>query len=601
MSEAEPTFIGRVDSVKGSVVTVRLKDKVPTLMMIEGESYRVGQIGGFLRIPLGYTQLYAVCTLVGSVAAPQSEEGSVQRGHRWMAMALFGESVGDVFQRGVSQYPTIDDEVHLVTEHDMRVIYGSADEDNTITVGNIAAACGIAGRLQLGSLVTRHCAVVGSTGAGKSNLVAVLLEALASKDYPSARALVIDPHGEYAGAIGNVGYVFKVKPDESKKESPLYVPFWALPFEELRKIALGEMQPAPESAVRDEIGERKRAAAQHLTRRPPDTAITADSPIAFSIKKLWFDLDDFERQTFDKRGGEKLCKVVQEGDAGTLKPNEYPTAGLGSTAPFKNPSPLRIEKQLDLLRSRLQDSRFSFLFEPGPDLTPNLDGKTEKDLDWLVKSWIGHERPITVLDVSELPSEVLATVVGTLFRIIYDMLFWAGDLDVGGRKQPLVIALEEAHLFLPEGVDSAAHRAVARIAKEGRKYGVGLWVVTQRPTEVDSAVLSQCGTMIALRLTNASDRAKVEAAMPDELGLLSAMLPALRTGEGLVIGEAMPIPSRIQFYKAGKKLKGSDPDVAKAWREPRPDGAGYTKALVNWRRLSAISKDKKSNQEKSNG
>jgi DNA helicase HerA-like ATPase len=178
------------------------------------------------------------------------------------------------------------------------------------------------------------------------------------------------------------------------------------------------------------------------------------------------------------------------------------------------------------------------------------------------------------------------------------MLFWAADLDMGGRKQPLLIALEEAHLFLPKEGDSPAHRAVAHIAKEGRKYGVGLCVVTQRPTEIDPTVLSQCGTMIALRLTNPSDRGSVEAAMPDELGLLSGMLPALRTGEGLVIGEAMPIPSRIQFYRAGKKLEGSDPDVAKAWREPRPDGAGYTEALVNWRRLSAVSKDEKSNQEK---
>lgn len=601
MSEMDPTFVGTVDSVKGSVVTVRLQDEVPTLIMIEGESYRVGQIGAFLRVPLGYTQLYGVCTLVGAAAAPQSEETSVQRGQRWMAMTLFGESVGDFFQRGVSQYPTIDDEVHLVTEHDMTVIYGSADGENTITVGNIAAASGIAGRLQLGYLVTRHCAIVGSTGSGKSNLVAVLLEAIASQGYPSARALVIDPHGEYAAALGKLGYVFRVKPDESKGEKALYVPFWALPFEELKKIVLGEMQPASESVVRDEITDRKKAAAQHLANPPPDPAITADSPIAFSIKKLWFDLDDFERQTFNERGGENLCKLVDKGDAETLMSNKYPTAGLGSKAPFKNPSPHRIEKQLDLLRSRLQDSRFSFLFNPGEELTPDLEGKTKNDLDGLVRSWIGHDRPITVLDVSGLPAEVLSIVVGTLFRIIYDMLFWAADLDVGGRKQPLLIALEEAHLFLPEGTDSPAHRSVARIAKEGRKYGVGLCVVTQRPTEIDSAILSQCGTMIALRLTNPSDRGRVEATMPDELGLLSGMLPSLRTGEGLVIGEAMPIPSRIQFYRAARKLEGSDPDVASAWREPRPDGSEYMKALVNWRRLSAISKDKKSKQEKRNG
>ena len=131
---------------------------------------------------------------------------------------------------------------------------------------------------------------------------------------------------------------------------------------------------------------------------------------------------------------------------------------------------------------------------------------------------MGHDTSLTVLDVSALPSEVLTTVVGTLVRIVYDMLFWACDLPISGRKQPLLVLLEEAHLFLPDGHDSSAHRTISKIAKEGRKYGIGLGVVTQRPGEIDGTVLSQCGTMIALRLTNSHDRNKVEAAMPDDLG-----------------------------------------------------------------------------------
>lgn len=197
-------------------------------------------------------------------------------------------------------------------------------------------------------------------------------------------------------------------------------------------------------------------------------------------------------------------------------------------------------------------------------------------------------------------------IVGTLLRIIYDMLFWAKELPISGRKQPLLIVLEEAHLFLPEESDSPAHRTVSKIAKEGRKYGVGICIVTQRPTEVHSSVLSQCGTMFSLRLSNSKDRARVEATMPDDLGALSGMLPSLRTGEGLVIGEAMPIPSRIQFYLAEHKPEGSDPDVSSAWMTPRPDGTDYKKALINWRRQSGESqqqepKENKSKQEKTNG
>ena len=216
MNQGDPTLIGYVNSVKGGVITIRLDDDLPTFMMVDGRSYRVGQVGAFLRIPLGYTQLYAVCTLVGAAAAPASDESNVPPGHRWLSATLFGESISGVFERGVSQYPTIDDEVHLVTPQDMRVIYGSTKEERAITVGHVAAASGISGDLDLGRLVTRHCAVVGSTGSGKSNLLAVLLEAIATQGFPSARVLVLDPHGEYASAVGQYGRVFRVKADTAK-------------------------------------------------------------------------------------------------------------------------------------------------------------------------------------------------------------------------------------------------------------------------------------------------------------------------------------------------------------------------------------------------
>ncbi len=582
MKQGTPTLIGHVDSVKGGVVTIRLRDDVPTFMMVDGRSYRMGQVGAFLRIPLGYTQLYAVCTLVGAAAAPQSEETTSQPGHRWLSATLFGESISGIFERGVSQYPTIEDEVHLVSPQDMRVIYGSTKEERAITVGHIAATSGISGNLDLGRLVTRHSAVVGSTGSGKSNILAVLLEAIATQGFPAARVLVIDPHGEYGSAVGQYGRVFRIKPDKSKGELPLYVPFWALPFDELQAIALGQMQPMAETAVRDEVTARKKAATVNLVDKPPDAVITADSPIPFSLKKLWFDLDDFERRTF-KKDRETPCEKTQDGDPENLVPNQYPPPNPASKEPYAHPRQRNIGKQLELLRSRLQDSRFSFLFQPGEDLLPNLDGDTKGDLHDLVQSWIGHDKPLTVLDVSGLPPEVLSTVVGTLIRIVYDLLYWAFDLPISGRNQPLLIVLEEAHIFLPEGGDSAAHRTIARIAKEGRKYGVGLCVVTQRPGEIESTVLSQCGTMIALRLTNSADRTKVEGAMPDDLGALSGMLPALRTGEGIVLGEAMPIPSRIQFFKARKRPRGDDPEMPEAWRKKRPNADQYKSALNNWR------------------
>ncbi|WP_319542342.1 ATP-binding protein [uncultured Pseudodesulfovibrio sp.] len=588
MAKSDPTFIGHVDSVSGSTITIQLKEDLPSLVMISGQSYRIGQIGAFVRIPVGYTQLYAICTLVGSAAAPTLDDDSPIPGHRWMRATLFGESMGEIFERGVSQFPTIDDEVHLVTPKDVGIIYESTTEENAITIGNIAASSGILGRLSLTPFVTRHSAILGSTGSGKSNLVAVIFSAI-STSFPSSRAIIIDPHGEYASAVGASGKVFKINPE--RDEFPLYIPYWALPFDEFIQIATGGNLGIHETAIRDIITSMKNEAAQHLGTPPPETTVTADSPIPYSVKQLWFDLVNYERQTFNQNGGRDPLAPEEPGNPETLTPNKYPAAAAYNQAPYKNPTARNIERQLELLKSRLTDSRYGFLFNPGEQLTPDLSGSTEGDLDSTISSWIGHNKPITVFDMSGTPSEILPTIVGTLLRMIYDILFWGGETNISGKKQPLLMILEEAHLFLPEGAETPAQRTVARIAKEGRKYGVGLCVVSQRPSEINSTILSQCGTMISLRLSNSHDRSKVQGAMPDDLGALTNMLPSLKTGEGLVVGESVPIPTRIQFYRAKNKPVGDDPNVSEAWKGVRPSPEDYTVALNNWRTQSLLTQE----------
>lgn len=589
MSHSDPTYVGDVQAVTGALVRVRLReDLLSALLLVEGQSHRVGQVGAFLRIPLGYVQLYGVCTEVGATAAPPNMTFTGAEGQgRWLAIALFGETIGKQFERGVSQFPTVGDEVHLVTAEDLRVIFGESVGEDHIEIGHIASSSGIPGGLGLNKLLTRHCAVVGSTGTGKSNMVGVLLEALADPKLPSARVLVIDPHGEYATAVGTSGRVFRVTP-ESADDQRLYVPFWALPFDELCDIALGQMQPGAESAVRDEVTARKVAAAAKLPQPPPEEAVTADSPVPFCMRRLWFDLDDHERRTLADRATGQAAPLVRVGNPDSLLSNIYPDPATGNNAPFAGPR-RGISRQLELLRSRLTDGRFRFLFSPGDRLTPTADGTIRGDLDELAASWVGHDLPITVLDVSGLPSEVRGAMIGTTLRIVYDLLFWSGDLPIAGKQQPLLIVLEEAHLYLPEGTKSAAHRTVSRIAKEGRKYGVGLLVVTQRPSEIDHTVLSQCGTLVSLRLTSAGDRSVVSAAMPDDLAGLSSMLPALRTGEALAVGEAVPVPTRVRIRRARQKPEGSDPDVAGAWSsDPRPDAAHYAAAVARWRAQSLI-------------
>jgi hypothetical protein len=594
-----PTFVGFVVSVQGGLVRVRLRKTPSTLIMVGGESYRVGQIGAFLRIPLGYTQLFGVCTQVGADAAPvlasdetlavlDLDDDPSPQGYRWLTLALFGEAVGGHFDRGVGQYPTVGDEVHLVTQADLEAIYSERGDRDVISIGRVASSAGIPARLQLSSLVTRHSCIVGSTGAGKSNLVAVILEALSS-GFPSARVLVVDPHGEYGSAVGRPARVIQTGSADGAGLR-LRVPYWALPFDELIGLTMGGMQPATLEVLRDRVREMKVEAATHLPDPPPPEAVTADSPLPFSVRRLWFELENDERMTFTERNRQDrdtLCPPDDAGDMVTLRPPHYPAPTSYNTPPYRNQNARGIGKQLDLLRMKLLDGSYAFMFDPDDPLHPDPDGKITADLASLLADWVGGDDPITVLDVSALPGEVLGPVVGTMLRIVYDALFWAMKLPVGGREQPLLVILDEAHRFLPEGADTAAHRACARIAKEGRKYGVGLMIVTQRPSDVDAAVLSQCGTMLALRMTNPHDRHAVAGAIPDDLGGLTALLPSLRTGEALVLGDALQVPSRVRVRKAREKPVGEDPVLPAAWLAlQRPDPQLYEAAVKNWRAQS---------------
>src|SRR6476646_5786718 len=580
MSEEQgsaPTFIGRVASVRGAIVRVRLQGLPTTLVLVEGESYRVGQLGAFVRIPLGYTDLYAICTQVDADADS----------YRWMSVSLFGEGVGGYFDRGVGQYPTVGDEVHLVTSDDLETIYRGSGGEDAIVVGRIASSSGLPARLQLSTLVSRHSSIVGSTGSGKSNLVAVVLDALSSGDLPNSRILVIDAHGEYGSSVGDRGRVIHTGASIPEGAETLRVPYWALPFDELVELAMGEMQPLALEGLRDRVAQMKRDAAQHLDEPPPPEAITADTPVPFSIRKLWLELETEQRASYKKSGPQTEADredPLDPGDAEALRLPRFPDVAMGSAAPYAPAKRLPIARQLDLLNSRLRDSRFNFMFDRNDPLHPDLEGKTEKDIDTLLAQWVGGEKSVTVLDVSGIPPEVLGTVVGTMLRLVYDALFWAMDLDVGGRKQPLLVVLDEAHRFLPEHGEGPANRVVSRTATEGRKYGVGLMVVTQRPSDVDSAVLSQCGTMIALRVTNQRDRGAVASTIPDDLGDLSELLPALRTGEALVLGDALQVPSRIRVSKAVRKPVGEDPPLPAAWlSSDRPDPKLYRAAVKNWR------------------
>lgn len=593
MKNTDPTYLGRVSVVSGASITVKLAESIASgSAVIKGHTYRVGQVGSFVRVPLGYQDLFGIVAEVGASAAPETVSTEEIETGRWMRVELAGEAIGDRFERGLSQHPNINDSVHLVTESDLRKIYGGNDDDQ-IAIGTLSSAENITTRLSLDALVTKHSAILGSTGSGKSTTVASLLRSIISPEdsggSPGARILLLDIHGEYASALGDVATVFSATPQLG--ERPLYVPFWALEAGELLEFVAGQLNDNQLIAFTDKIQELKehRVSADPLPGFDP-LSLTVDSPVPFSLNKMWYDLIDVETATFT--GPQRNQPALEDsGDANVLKPPKYTPHAMGSAGPYLNQSAKGIRRQLNLLRSRLLDRRYDFILHPGP-WEPDLTGFPKEDLDTLLKGWLGHEKPLTILDLSAVPSTVLVRLIGSILRIVYESLYWSREKTEGGVLRPLLVVMEEAHRYVSPESGNVAADIVKRIAKEGRKYGVGAMLVSQRPAEIDETVLSQCGTLIALRLSNPTDRSRVKGALPDNLSGLMDLLPVLRTGEAIIVGEAARLPVRCRvFLPSAEHLpKSSDPEVSKAWRNRRV-AEGYDRVVASWRsqRTTAVS------------
>ena len=612
------TYLGSIQDVSGTSISVALDNTAPSgLTYVDGEGYRIGQIGSFVKIPIGYIDLFGIVTQVGASAVPENQILAQPYGYRWLKVQLIGEGHRrGSFQRGISQYPTISDEVHLVSENDLKKIYGQPDKSHFVKVGHISGAESIPALIDINRLVTRHSAIVGTTGSGKSTTVASILGAISNPSaYPAARTIVFDLHGEYANALKDRANIFKVNAskDEQTIEKDLFIPFWALSFEELLSVSFGSMSSEKDyNAILERITTAK---LKSLDNYPKDGVegdlVNADSPIPFSLNHLWFDLYVKTLGKFypDKEGKPLAYETDREGNEITgdpvkaivpiFKPINTNNAN-GLRVQHATDSPLTSSQHLHSLGSKLRIPRYDFLFKPGPWL-PAEDGRVEKDLDSLIQEWIGSDKPITIMDLSGVPISILNTIIGVLLRIIYDGLFWARNLSQGGRNRPLLLLMEEAHNYLNK--DGSALQIVQKIVKEGRKYGIGAMIVSQRPSEVNSTVLSQCGTFFALRLANSVDRAHITSALTDNLEGLTSMLPILRTGEAIILGEAVKLPMRtlIDAPPRDRRPDSQDPiiyDEVGSDESMHPGGWGikmeespnYKEFLETWRAQSPFIK-----------
>lgn len=583
---SEVTYLGRIIRVDSSTVEVEVTDAIPSAApIINGRLYKIGQIGTFVKIPVGNINIYGIVSAVSnSPSTIKDDNRAYNHGSRFLSVQLVGEKVGDDdFQKGVGTYPTINDEVHLVIEKDLFDIYGRKDNDS-IEIGKHSSSENLSVNADIHKLVLRHSAILGSTGSGKSNTTVSVLTAILN-DYPGSRGILVDPHGEYASAFPNAR-VFRIN-DAAR---PLHIPFWLMSYDELVFFLVGAVpkdDQRPEyRKLRELVVERKRANTGVLKSGVVDPdRVSADSPIPFNVRELWHHIYWWLNATFSESAAEKQTKATacleSDGDYNNLEPPSFQPYAISTAAPYKSRLYQEFYVYEKKLISRLRDSAYDFLFHPGE----YADATSPKDLNDLLNDWIGGEERLTILDLAGVPFGVLDITVGLITRFVFDSMFWGRHEPYTGRQRPLFIAYEEAHSYLNKSEsNNYAKDAVERIFKEGRKFGVGAMIISQRPSEISETILAQVGTFIALRLTNSSDQSIVKASAPDNLISLIDLLPSLRTGEALVIGEAVEIPSRVRIPLKTPRPTSDDPKLVECWRKTFVQGADDYKRVVTSQR-----------------
>ena len=585
------TFLGTIEDVKGSSVRVLLSNEsLSGLTYIDGQGYRIGQIGTFIKIPIGFTLLYGVISQVGASSVPENLIDQQPYGNRWMTVQLVGEGTAKgSFQRGISQYPTIGDEAHLVSEKDLSKIYGKVSDVNYIKIGNIASSESIPALLDVDKLVTRHSAIVGSTGSGKSNTVTSLLKAINSGNYPKAKIILVDPHSEYHTALKDFSKVYSIDADNSLK-----IPYWCLSYNELALILFDKKQATDmpqDLTFQQEILKQKIEISSKLKSGAiPENQITVDSPIPFDLKQIWYDLYIETFATVNTKGDLSTIAYQTDADGNELKGNKdtlelpkFIPPASGGAIPYKYTENRILSSYLNKLRGKLLDNRIDFIFD-----TADYDG-INKDLDDVLNEWINHDKSITILDLGGIPFEIMDLAVGLISRLSYETMFWGRFLEGIGRQRPLLMVYEEAHSYLPKGgsnqfVQGYSSTAVRRICKEGRKYGIGALIISQRPSDLDSSILSQCGTFITLRLSSSDDQSIIRSSIPDNSSGLADSLPSLRTGEAIIIGEAIKIPSRVLIPLMKPRPDSNDAVPSLEWKKENIENPDFARAVSNWRK-----------------
>jgi uncharacterized protein len=530
---------GTVREVDGASVTIVAGELSRKHSSVE---YAV-ELGSFVLVASRQSDLIATVSAIRMQEV--TEKGSpVER--KLVVCTLVGFLRDGVkFERGIERYPTVGSGAYLLTASALDSMFTSTEQ--TLEIGERCQRGGGKEQVLIDKMFGRHTAVLGTSGAGKSWVVASLLQAAMGR-LPHTRIVFLDLHDEYRSAF----------PEDFKRlgrkvrhisSGVLRIPHWCLNAEELEALFVSrESTAANQSAQFKSIIKELRGpggkAAGLL-----DTSITVDTPVFFSFADLLMKINDLDTE------------MVPGAVAGKEKQGNW----------FGKLSNLAMR-----MESRYDDPRYQFLFgdssspgTPFEDVLSNLFGA-----DGAVQ--------MTIIDLSGLPSEILSVIVGVLGRLAFEYKYW----DTDPNLLPLTLVLEEAHNYLPRSEDASDRVCldrIERIAKEGRKYGINMFVVSQRPSEVSETVLSQCGNFIVLRLTNPADQGYVRRLLPDFLAVAVDMLPYLRTGEAVLSGEAVEVPTRVKVTTPDPAPRSNDVKYREGWSGGLPAGYSPKTVVQRWR------------------
>lgn len=620
MFEVVPELeIGRVVEVEGTSVQIELSGDVDELTRTYGgHVYDVGQVGSLIKIHHGRRILLAHVRMLRMRSEIEEDQDArpVRRSDdaRLLEADLFGEGVWRTtrsqfqFHRGVKTYPLPGQRAYLSTHDELKEIYEGAqrvharsaetDREPLVDVGAYFGAEAARCRLDMDRLFSHHCAVLGATGSGKSATVASLIHSLlndktASDDGVRPRIVLIDPHGEYVNAFGDRAQVYQAYdtpggPDAEADQ--LRLPYWLMNGEEFRNLVIGktEYEATSENNIVRKALEHSRLVergwiegARDWEGEDEDEVEHPENPrpVGEEYEPL---IGAYNRDTPDPFSLEEFEKHIRQEQGMRVD-------GRSNTWKSKSPSQFRsYQSVLDKLSVLRGDPRLEFMMKEYEQDDP--------DLPDIVHQFVGDtdgeggqqdcEGDVRIIDVSGLPNEVAGPLTAAVGRLLFEFKTWQTRSE--RERDPVLFICEEAHRYVPDRGEAqyeAAQSAIRRLAKEGRKYGLGLMLVSQRPADVEQTVLSQCNSWIVLRLTNPTDQKFVKRFLPDSFSGLSGLLPVLGRREAVVVGSAAALPARIIVRRLTSDQLPDSQDVSflEGWTDPPMSRTEIQEITNRWR------------------